>query len=288
MLPFRKILLPVDYSEPCLAVVPYVQDMLHHFDAELTLVHAYGPLAAAMLRGSQEDLIDPDFPDQVHAAEQERLQLFAQHMFRGRHVDLVAELGEAGCVIHKVAQQQEADLIMLATHGHGPVRRFLLGSVTAKVLHDATTVVWTGIGSALTDHSPAIPYCSMLCALDDSSEAQVVLKGAVALAGAYGAKLALLHAVQTPVMPKKELGPYRRELIDAAHQRLAELKTSLGVDVCTTVVDAPIAEAVREVVLRQKADLVITGRGHCQGTMSRMWSHLYSIVRESPCPVLSI
>jgi nucleotide-binding universal stress UspA family protein len=54
------------------------------------------------------------------------------------------------------------------------------------------------------------------------------------------------------------------------------------------VVDAPIADAVRELVLRQKADLVITGRGHCQGAMSRMWSHLYSIVRESPCPVLSV
>jgi nucleotide-binding universal stress UspA family protein len=187
-----------------------------------------------------------------------------------------------------VAQQQEADLIMLATHGHGPVRRFLLGSVTAKVLHDATTVVWTGIGSALTDHLPAIPYCSMLCALDDSNEAQAVLKGAVALARAYGAKLALLHAIQTPAMPRSELGPYRRELIDAAHQRLAELKMSLGVDVCTTVVDAPRAEAVRELALRQKADLVITGRGHCQGTISRMWSHLYAIVRESPCPVLSI
>ena len=288
MLPFRKILFPVDYSEPCLAVVPYVQDMLHHFDAELTLVHAYGPLAAAMLRGSQEDLIDPDFPEQVRAAEQERLHLFAQHMFQGRHVDLVTELGEAGCVIHKVAQQQEADLIMLATHGHGPVRRFLLGSVTAKVLHDATTVVWTGIGSSLTDHLPEIPYRSMVCALDDSAEAEAVLKGAVAVAGSYDAKLALLHAIQTPFLGRTEFSPYRKELIDAAHNRLCELKVNLGIEACATVLDAPIAEAVREVALRQKADLVITGRGHCQGAMSRMWSHLYAIVRESPCPVLSI
>jgi hypothetical protein len=31
MLPFRRILFPVDYSEPCRAVVRYAQDMLHHF-----------------------------------------------------------------------------------------------------------------------------------------------------------------------------------------------------------------------------------------------------------------
>lgn len=288
MLPFRKILFPVDYSEPCLAVVPYVQDMLHHFESELTLVHAYGPMAAAVLAGSQEQLIDPEFPEQVRAGEQERLHLFAEHMFRGRHVELVAELGEPGCVIHKVAQQQEADLIMLATHGHGPVRRFLLGSVTAKVLHDATTVVWTGIGSSLAEHLAEIPYRSMLCALDDSAEAEAVLKGAVALAGAYGAKLALLHAIQTPVLGRAEFSPYRKELIDAAHNRLREMKVNLGIDACATVMDAPVAEAVREVVLRQKADLVITGRGHSQAGVSRLWSHLYSIVRESPCPVLSV
>lgn len=288
MLPFRKILLPIDYSEPCLAVVPYVQDMLHHFDAELTLVHAYGPLAAAVLRGSQENLIDPDFPGQVHAAEQERLHLFAQHMFRGRHVDLVTELGEPGCVVHKVAQQQEADLIMLATHGHGPVRRLLLGSVTAKVLHDATTVVWTGIGSSLTEHSPNIPYGSILCALSDTSEAEAVLKGAAALARAYGAKLSLLHVIQTPVVGMADFSAYRKELVESAHGRLRELKLEFDVDAPAAVLDAPIAEGVRGEALRRKADLVVTGRGHSQGAMSRMWSHLYSIVRESPCPVLSI
>ena len=288
MLPFRQILLPIDYSEPCLAVVPYAQDMLHHFDAELTLVHAYGPLAAAVLRGSQEDLIDPNFPERVRCSEQERLQLFAQHMFRGRRVGLVAELGEPGCVVHKVAESERADLIMMATHGHGPVRRFLLGSVTAKVLHDASTVVWTGIGAGLTGHFPAIPYRSILCALGDTSEAEAVLKAAASLAGAYGAQLSLLHAVQTPVVGRADFNSYKKELIDEAYNRLRELKQKLNIDAPVSVVDAPVAEGVREMALRRKADLVVTGRGHCQDTMSRMWSHLYSIVRESPCPVLSV
>ncbi len=36
MLPFHKILFPVDYSAPCQAVIPYVQEMACHFSAELT------------------------------------------------------------------------------------------------------------------------------------------------------------------------------------------------------------------------------------------------------------
>src|SRR5579864_7646458 len=99
MLPFRRILFPVDYSEPCRAVVPYAQDMLHHFSAELTLVHAYGPAAAAALAPSQTELIDPDFPEQVRAIEQQRLHQFALEMFPGRHAELITESGEAGSII---------------------------------------------------------------------------------------------------------------------------------------------------------------------------------------------
>ena len=32
---------------------------------------------------------------------------------------------------------------MMLTHDYGPFRRFLLGSVTAKILHDAACPVWT-------------------------------------------------------------------------------------------------------------------------------------------------
>jgi nucleotide-binding universal stress UspA family protein len=288
MLPFRRILFPVDYSEPCRAVVPYALDMLHHFSAELTLVHAYGPAAVVALARSQRELTDPNFPEHVRAVEQQRLHEFALEMFPGQHAELITEPGEPGSIIHKVAQQQEADLIMLSTHGYGPVRRLLLGSVTAKVLHDATTVVWTGILSGLPDHIPNIPYRSIVCALDDTSEAEAVLKGAAGLAGFYRAQLSLLHVIQTPVALRVDFGPYRTELIDAADSRLRELKAKLGVDAPATVIDAPISNGVRDEVLRRKADLVITGRGHAQGAISRAWSHLYSVVRESPCPVMSI
>ena len=67
---------------------------------------------------------------------------------------------------------------MLATHGHGPVRRFLLGSITAKVLHDVGAAVWTGVGAALADHPVRIPYQSIVCPLDDSQEAEGVLRAA--------------------------------------------------------------------------------------------------------------
>ena len=287
MLPFRKILFPVDYSEPCQAVVPYVKDMRRHFSAELTLVHAYGP--TAVFADHEIALTDPTLPEKVQFNQDRRLCEFAQELFLGEHVELIAELGEAGSVIDDVARREGADLIMLATRGHGPLRRFLLGSVTAKVLHDLSAAVWTGIGSALTGHTPSIPYMSIVCALDFSNEAEAVLRAATALACTYRAQLSILHVVETPVAsPEVDVGPIKKELIEAAHFNLRELKGKLDVEAPYTVLDTNVAEGVRQEVLRRNADLVVTGRGHSQATFARMWSHLFPIVREAPCPVLSI
>jgi nucleotide-binding universal stress UspA family protein len=54
------------------------------------------------------------------------------------------------------------------------------------------------------------------------------------------------------------------------------------------LLDASVPEGIRRAAMEEKADLVIVGRGHEKGTLSRMWSALYGIIRESPCPVLSV
>jgi nucleotide-binding universal stress UspA family protein len=178
---------------------------------------------------------------------------------------------------------------MLATHGQGPVRRFLLGSVTAKVLHDASAAVWTGTGTALMAHAPRIPYTSVVCALDDTDEAEAVLKAAAAFACEYNANLWLVQAIETPPATLEiDLSPYRKDLDDAADFRLRELKGRLNINAPHALIDGTVADALREEAVRRGADLISTGRGHAQRTFTRMWSRVYPIVRESPCPVLSI
>jgi len=286
MLPFRRILFPIDYSDPCRAIVPYVKDMVGHFGAELSLLHAYGPEALAY---SELAIADPDLPGEAHAHEQDRLRCFAKEMFPGQHVDFFTEVGEPGNAIHKVVQHQGTDLVMLATHGRGPVRRFLLGSVAAKVLHDLSTVVWTGVGSHLSDHNPGLPCKSILCAVDDTEEAEVVFLAAAGLACTHHAKLSLVHVVEPlPATLEIDYGLCRKAIVDAADARLRELTARFGLDLPYAVIEAPVADGVRQEAVRTKADLIVTGRGHAQNTFSRLWSCLYPIVRESPCPVLSI
>jgi nucleotide-binding universal stress UspA family protein len=286
MFPFRKILLPVDYSGPCQAVIPYVKDMARRFASDLTVVHAYGGEALAE---SPLPLTDPNVAADAQAFEAGRLREFALETFPGQHVETFAELGDPGGAVHKIAQREGTDLVMLATHGYGAVRRLLLGSVAAKVLHDVDAAVWTGTGMALEEHAPQIPYKSVLCAVDDTDEASAVLTAAAAFACAYEARLWLVQVVETPQTSTEiDFSIYRKDLMDAAEVRLRELKGRLNISAQHTILDMPVPEGVRREALRRKADIVIAGRGRAQAAFSRVFSHLYQIVRESPCPVLSI
>jgi nucleotide-binding universal stress UspA family protein len=296
MLPFRKILYPVDYSDSCRAIAPYVTEMARRFSAELTLIHAYALQPAFAVRTPEGALVydeiiavDPAWPIEMRQAEEKRLREFASATFPGQRLELVTDEGEPGTVIHRVIQHRGSDLVMLPTHGRGAIRRFLLGSVTAKVLHDVSVPVWTGTAAALANHQVHVACKSILCAVDGSPESDAVLKAATVLAGVYDAQLSLLRVVETPP-PATEIdfGPYRKEVMDAADEWVRELKGRMGVDVPHAVLDAVIPDGVHQEAVKRKADLVVVGRGHSQDTFNRFFSRLYPIVRESPCPVLSI
>ena len=283
MLPFRKILFPVDYSDPCLAAVPHVKAMAEIYQADLNLLHAYGlgPIAYSELM-----VADPHWPEQIRPIEEKRLRKFAGEMFPNQNVESFVDQGDAGTVIHNYVQHQGTDLVMIPAQGHGPLRRFLLGSTTAKVLHDVSAAVWTGTASGLTCHPV---YKSIVCAVDESQEAEAVLRAAAAFARRFGAQLYLVHSVELPSMALEiDITSFRRAIIDSADMKLRELKGELGIDAPHTVTDEIMVDGVRKEALRRNADLVIVGRGRSQGLLSGLWSRLYSLIQEAPCPVISI
>lgn len=286
MLPFRRILFPVDYSDACNRVVPHVREMAGHFGASITLVHACGPVTATYLEPPMGGL---DLASQVKAYEEERLENFARQ-YLDPSVGRVVALGEPGTVIHDVVRHQGTDLVMMPTHGGGPLRRLLLGSVTTKVLHDVSAAVWTTTAAALDRHK-AGPYRSILCALElaPGDESSAVVVAGSALAKSYGASLRLVHVVTTPRSTfEVDYAPFLKDLMNAADAQLRQLKAELHVEVAHQILEGNVAEGVRRAAEEASADLIVVGRGHAQGTISRVWSDLYGVVREAPCPVLSI
>ena len=84
--------------------------------------------------------------------------------------------------------RQATDLIVMGTHGFGGFRRMLLGSITAKVLHDARCPVFT---STHAESTPATlpPLRTILCAVDYGPQSEAVLRWADEFARSVGAQL---------------------------------------------------------------------------------------------------
>jgi hypothetical protein len=94
----------------------------------------------------------------------------------------------------------------------------LLGSVTAKVLHDVTCPVLTSAHEPQPTLTASDGLQSILCAVALSSQSDAVFRAAGFLAQAYGARICLLHIEPSPgenclpTVPEEIVRSYERAL----------------------------------------------------------------------------
>ena len=162
---------------------------------------------------------------------------------------------------------------MMPTHA-GRFRRMLLGSTTAKVLDDADCPVWTA-EHAETKTPRSLDHRVWVCAIVLRPDSERVLRLASRAAVAAGAKLSLIHVTRDG--GEKD-----------ARGRLEELQKTAGSDATVHIASGPVKEALLEAATRSAADALIIGRTLRTGTVGRIRDLAYSLVRDSPFPVLSI
>ena len=129
MASFQRVLFPVDFSEQNCRIAPYVVCMARRYRAHVSLVHVLetrtGPYP-----GCPEYGVDIDIPA-MREDHLQRLGFFLSHEFEDVSASRILLEGDPAWRIVEYANKEKIDLIMMPTHGHGPFRRFLLGSVTA-------------------------------------------------------------------------------------------------------------------------------------------------------------
>lgn len=274
---FTRILFPVDFSAQCQIAARHVASYARHFNAEVALLHVEAlPVEPYVWEPQTErltQLLDQFLVDELAG-------------FKGqRHV----ATGDPAHEIVRYAHNEKADLIMMPTHGRGPFRRFVLGSVTAKVLHDTPCPVWTS--AHLDEERPLAPpnLTSVVCAVDLDETGVHTLRYAGNFARRTGARLTVAHAVPAiETLPEAyRNADLRADLIKAARGRLAEMQLPAGCEATVCVGSGNIARFVSQAAQSHNADLVIIGRGGDK-LLGRLRNHDYAIIRDCACPVLSL
>lgn len=137
---YKKILVPLDGSELAKKALIQAEKLAKAFDAEIILFQV---VPFMPIYGSPE-LVTPLIVDekQKEAAERYLVNLAEELKKRSLRVTTMVRIGQQVAVeIIDFAKEVGADLIAMCTHGRSGITRWVLGSVTLKVLTRAETPV---------------------------------------------------------------------------------------------------------------------------------------------------
>ncbi|MDX2179989.1 MAG: universal stress protein [Bryobacteraceae bacterium] len=293
----ERILFPVDFSPRSEGAGRYVEALARRFGSKIGMLHAVPPVhyEAAALEVGGAALADITRERKDWARD--RLAKFLEEEMQGFDVVREVRYGDAASSIVEAAAEFRPDLIAMATHGYGAFRRLLLGSVVAKTLHDSPCPVLTGVHLETAPPMEKIEFRRILAAVElagaeSGEEDRKTLRWAADFAKANGARLILAN-----VAPSLEghTGEYfdpgwREYFADRAKEKMRNLLEEAGVEGAQILVafgDPP--HQICELAQAESADLLVTGRGDiAEGGVRRLFAHAYSMIRMSPCPVVSV
>lgn len=143
---YRHIIVGVDLAEDCPQVLQKAAAIAASFNTKLSLAHVLEPIAFAYGGDMPVDLSGVQ-EQQVHKAEAELAQLAKgiDYPIQQQHV----LVGQPAAELHYLAEQEDADLIIVGSHGRKGFA-LLLGSTPNSVLHGANCDVL-----AVLVHKPA-------------------------------------------------------------------------------------------------------------------------------------
>lgn len=289
-LPISRILVPVDFSEQCLGMTSFVKTLAVHYSAKVTLLHVVDPFYTIPATGLSGPVLIPVSSSAI-AEREKRMSEFAVAELDGVSVRRLVYEGDPVSQIVSLAESEGFQLIAMPTHGYGVLRQFLIGSVTSKVLHDTACSVMTGVHMEPLPAARAVKFAKILCAVDLGPQSQEIVEWATRLAADLHAQLGIMHAIASaePGLPLRSSPQFRMELENLAWQKLQKIQVAAGAAAATVHIEAgDAARAVCSFAASSGADLLIIGRRERGGEIGRLPANAYAIIRQSPCPVISI
>ena len=271
-----RILFPVDFSPSCAAMAPFVQRAATLFRSSVTLLHICDLMSH---NGFELYVRTPQEIAETHLqVAQGEFESFLAPEFPQATCRRILRSGDAAAEIMDVAITEDIDLIIMPTHA-GQFRRLVLGSTTAKVLAEIHCPVLT------TKHAETIVPAPLkhrvwVCAVSLSCDSERILSFASRAAATVGASLSVIHVIDAhdPIETVEKSARRRMEILFQKVGWKGEPKITVG----------SRKQALLEAARTCDADLIVIGRTLGSGLFDQIQGLSYELIRDSPCPVVSI
>jgi nucleotide-binding universal stress UspA family protein len=284
----KTIFLPVDFPVASPSILQQAVTLAERFQAELVMVHVATPESIASgVPADDSSLANWNLFDEILQKAGNTIDQSLRTKLQKLVVRSLVLRGDPAKQIVREAQAEDADLIMMSSHGD-TFGEFLLGSVTTNVLGRKECPVWTG---AHTEDQTAKEFSihNILCAVDLGPHSQVAASWAGKLAAEFGAHLTLSNVTQSMAIfspggswanPK-----WQQDLVDDASHGLAELQKSLGIKADLLVGSGDVPKVLSQMATQVKADLLVLD---CYPSSGNLRIHAYAIISTISIPVLSV
>jgi nucleotide-binding universal stress UspA family protein len=288
-----RILCPVDLSDASKHAFDHAAVLAGWYASKIIVLHVCNPVFIP-----SGEAVGLAMPPTLTYEERKaiRQQLIASLQPMTADAEVIVESGPVPYRILEHAKTLPADLIVIGTHGAGGFTHLILGSVTEKVIRQATCPVLTVPPKAWT--RSALPFKRLLCPVDFSDSSLAALERAFSIAQESDADLTLLHAFEwtpddepltnRPISVPEFRGELERELT----ARLEALIPDSVRTWCRPVLRIVHGKAYRQILdaaVEENADLIVMGV-HGRNALEQMLfgSTTNQVVRRATCPVLTV
>jgi len=298
MIRIQKILVPVDFSAPSKTAVNYGLSLALEYNARLVLAHIVFPFTTLVYTFPTESFVFEK--EQVEYAKSRMTGLVpAEHSVRV-DFETIVKVGELRSELLAIVDDEQIDLIVMGTHGRNAFNRFLLGSLTERMLRRVRVPIMTvshlDPAKALHNAGP-IPLGHILYATDLSDRAEAGLTFSIELARKTAARLTVLHVLKAveAIYGGLEIGFPAGKIDQLREEALARLTGSVSVQPCEHVRVTPVmreGDTTREILAycdERSVDLIVMNL-HGKGFIERaiLGSTAERVIRSAHVPVLSI
>jgi nucleotide-binding universal stress UspA family protein len=294
----RSILVPLDGSTFGEQALPLALQIARRAQAAVQLIHVHQPVATPW--GGSELVTDLNLEAYLRDREQEHLRHTAGCLALDATASVTSAVldGPVAEAVHEQVLACGADLVVMATHGRGPLSRFWLGSVADQLIRRLTVplLLWRPHEEEV---APPLPR-HVLVPLDGSEQAEQVLGPALDLAALLAADVTLLRVVEPVIVPNRHWGGNATSGMDPEllQQLAADARGYLERVVIGLAGLAPDL-ATRVVVNRRAADAILAVTASRPGTLVALATHARAgvarlvlgsvvdkVIRGSAAPVL--
>jgi nucleotide-binding universal stress UspA family protein len=287
---FDNILFPIDFSDSCNGVKADVEWLAKKFNSKVTLLYVF-EVPPAWCGMGDAYAVSTEWLTQIMADAKKRLDTFTINLPVGQ-VERVLLEGRPATEIYHWCDKHHPDLIAMATHGHGALEGLMMGSVTAKVLHNVNVPLWLrplDAEKAAAKTGSATTKFQIICGIGLAEETESVLKYAKHLAQAFDANVTLVHSVpEEETIPNKYLDfDLHNVLKGIAATEIATHQRRAGTDFPAVITNTAIGTSLVDVAAEKKADMILIGRGHSRKFLGRFRTHALDLLSLSHCPVFS-